>query len=417
MVSVAIVLVLILGTINVINIVKASRDSDQLIELIAAGKGDIRPDMFNDRSDREPPMGEMEDDRFRPDDLPEEPKDFIRGAFNKETPYETRYFTVTVDAEGNITEQSLKSIASVDEESAAELAESVIASGRTSGYKSDFKYKVVDTDDGGKMIIFLDRTRSIETIRTFLLASVGVSAAGLAMVFVLVFFISKKAMKPIAESYEKQKVFITDASHELKTPLTIIDANTEVIELESGENEWTVAIHNQVKRLTSLTENLVMLSRMEEETPRSGYTDFSLSDAITESVEPFFVSAENRGKRFAVEVKNNVTLNGDERSIRKMIGLLCDNAIKYSSNDATIKVSLTGGDHPTLKFSNPADGLEKGSYDVLFERFYRADKSRSSETGGYGIGLSVVKAIAEAHKAKATAASPDGRDIVFTIVF
>ena len=412
--SVAAVLLVLLGIINVINYSKIVSDSDALLDTLAENGGRF---VRNEHTDDKISEGGLENRDPMPP--PDEKPDFIfkpgRG-MSEETPYESRFFSVSFDENGEVESVSLDRIAAVDTNEAREMACEVLSSGKDSGFFDDFRFRVIYESDG-KMAIFLDCQRNLSNFRSFLWSSFGVSAIGLIAVFILVFFISKIVMRPIAESYSKQKVFITDASHELKTPLTIIDANTEVLEIENGENEWTQAIHHQVKRLASLTENLVMLSRMEEETPRHGMTDFSLSDAITESVEPFGAPAETQGKSFDCDISPNVTLYGDERSIRKMIGLLCDNAVKYTSDGGTIKVKLRGGSHPQLTFSNPAEGLQKGNYDILFERFYRSDSSRSSEKAGYGIGLSVVKAITEAHKGKITANSPDGKNMVFTVSF
>ena len=414
MCSVAAVLLVLLGAINILNYNRIVSDADALLDTLAENGGWFVPrDIPGPGFDREEREGETP--AAPPDDLKD--LDFKPGpGMTVETPYESRFFSVSFDRDGGIGAVSVDRIAAVDSDEARAMAEEVMASGSTRGFDGDYRYVRTETD-GGSMVIFLDCRNNLTNSRSFLWASIGVSLIGLAAVFVLVFFISKRAIRPVAESYEKQKVFITDAGHELKTPLTIIDANAEVLELENGENEWTAAIHHQVRRLTELTENLVTLSRMEEETPRQGMTDFSLSDAVTESVEPFLIPAETQGKRFECDVAPNVTLCGEERSIRRMIGLLCDNAVKYASDGGVIKVSLKNPGKPVITFSNPADGLEKGNYDRLFERFYRADSSRSSEKSGCGIGLSVVKAIAESHRAKVSAASPDGKIIVFTITF
>lgn len=158
------------------------------------------------------------------------------------------------------------------------------------------------------------------------------------LVFILVCIFSSRAVKPIAESYQKQKRFITDASHELKTPLTIIDANTEVIELTTGENEWTISTRNQVKRLASLTEKLVMLSRMDEENTTLERQNFCISDAVYDTAEPFLSVAKSKGKTFDIDVTGDIYYTGDEKYIRQLISLLLDNAMKYSSENGIIKL-------------------------------------------------------------------------------
>lgn len=203
----------------------------------------------------------------------------------------------------------------------------------------------------------------------------------------------------------------------MKTPLTIIDANTEVLEMEYGESEWSRSIKNQVKRLASLTENLVLLTRMDEEKQVLQMTDFSLSDAVADAAQPFIAVAATSGRRFALDIQPGISCYGNETAIRQLVSLLLDNAIKYSNDGSQIALRLRmAGKNKELTFYNTVTEMNTGNLDVLFERFYRADDSRSSDVKGYGIGLSVVKAIAVAHHGKITAKSDDGKSILFTFV-
>lgn len=187
--------------------------------------------------------------------------------------------------------------------------------------------------------------------------------------------------------------------------------------MESGENEWTKSIKNQVKRLASLTEKLVFLSRMEEENAALQMADFSLSEAILQTAQPYEAIAEVQGKTLSLEIERNVSYYGNEASLRQLISLLLDNAMKYSNPGGSIAVQFrTAGKNKVLSVKNTVSHIQKGKLDMLFERFYRLDSSRSSQTGGYGIGLSVARAIVTAHKGKISAQSDDGRSILFTIV-
>ena len=236
-------------------------------------------------------------------------------------------------------------IASISADEAVSYAEELQEKGKTEGFLGDYKYMAVtDSKEGTIMYVFLNCEREISTIQTYIVASMGIGALGLIVVFIMIYFFSGKVLKPVSESYEKQKRFITDASHEIKTPLTIIDANTEVLEMMEGENEWT-------------------------------------------------------------------------KSIRQMMALLLDNAMKYSSDHGSIRLALKiSGKNRILTIWNTVDEIEKGNLNVLFERFYRVDASHNSKTGGFGIGLSAVGAIVTAHKGKITAESEDGKSIVFTVV-
>ena len=225
-------------------------------------------------------------------------------------------------------------------------------------------------------------------------------------------------VKPVAESYEKQKRFITDASHEIKTPLTIIDANTEVLEMTGGENQWTKSTRKQIARLTSLTEKLVFLSRMDEESTQLEMTDFAISDAVIDTAEPFVSYAASRGKTLELDIAPDLTYHGNEGCIRQCVSLLLDNAVKYSTENGKLRLTFhKQGRALALTVWNTTDPIPVGRHDELFERFYRPDSSRNTKTGGHGIGLSVVHAIATAHKGKISAKSEDGNSLTFSILF
>lgn len=227
---------------------------------------------------------------------------------------------------------------------------------------------------------------------------------------------SKKAIAPIAESYEKQKQFITDAGHELKTPLAIINTNVEVIEIDYGESQWTKSIHNQVFRLSDLVESLVSLTRMDEEKNQLTKKDFSLSDLVLEASEQFFEMSKLCDKQLVLEVEENISYHGNKQAISQLLSILIDNALKYGLKDNPIRVELKKqGKKIFLQTTNRAENLSTGNYDILFDRFYRADSSRNSKLKGYGIGLSLAKAIVLKHKGKITAKSPNGKTIIFTV--
>lgn len=389
MISVSIVLIAILGTINIANYISTSRALEARLSLIAQNGGTF------------------------PDFAPKKPLE--KRGISPESPFDTRYFTVTVDDSGNIEKINIGKIASVTAGTAGDYARKLWAKGKSSGFLEDYKYTAIDCEKD-TMYIFLECRRELATIRTFALASTGIGALGLIVVFIMIYFFSGKVLMPVSESYEKQKRFITDASHEIKTPLTIIDANTEVLEMTEGENEWTSSTRKQIKRLTSLTEKLIFLARMDEDTEKPEMSEFSLSDAILDTAEAFRAVAKTKGKSFLVNVPENISYFGDEKNLRQMISLLLDNAMKYSNDMGEIRLTLkTSGRNKIITVWNTVDQIEKGKLDILFERFYRMEPSHNSRTGGFGIGLSVVDAIVKLHKGKITAKSEDGRSVLFTI--
>ena len=453
MLSTALVLFIIIGAINIANYINTNANLDARLELIAYNGGTF-PDMNDDGSapavpdisseapdssttDMAPaPDGStvpndstVSDGSAAPDDsmVPPAPDSgsyfddqYGRHGIDKETPFETRYFSVLLYENGNVSTIDTGKIASVSTSEAGDYATSLYGKGKTKGFIDQYKYLSVSTTNtnGDDMVlyVFINCSKELMTIRTYALASIGISIIGLLVVFVLVCFFSKTVTKPMAESYEKQKRFITDASHEIKTPLTIIDANTEVLEMMEGENEWTVSIRKQIARLTALTEKLVFLSRMDEDSTRLEMLEFNISDAILDTAMPFETVAESKGKTLDISVAPDINYTGSETNIRQMVSLLLDNAIKYSSENGSIRLNFsTNGKLKTLSVWNTVNEIETGKLDYLFERFYRIDKSRNSKTGGFGIGLSVVQAIVQAHNGKVSAKSEDGKSIEFTI--
>ena len=492
MLSVSIVLIAIVGTINIANYMSTNEALDARLKLIA-GNGGTFPDLLergsrgeegnntgtentntntsgntadestnkgtstrkeppSGRTDVQPPedmnQADLNDDNLKQNALKEndfKENDLKRHGISPESQFDTRYFTVTINSKGEVENIDTSKIASVSSENAAEYAKKLWKSGKKgdgkSGFADNCKYLTVD-EDGATMYIFLSCQRELSTIKTYILASVGISVFGLLVVFIMIYFFSGRILKPVSESYEKQKRFITDASHEIKTPLTIIDANTEVIEMMEGENEWTSSTRKQIARLTSLTEKLVFLSRMDEEATKLEMLEFSLSDAILDTAEPFKAVARTKGKKLTIDVTDKILFTGDEKTIRQLISILLDNAIKYSGcNSVSCEkatqtqnncVTTTGDPAPEIELTMRPSGknriitvwntvddtanIKKGRQDMLFERFYRTDASRNSKTGGFGIGLSAAYAIVKAHKGKITAESKDGRSIKFTIV-
>lgn len=401
MLSTMLVLTAIMGVVNFSNYREMLDRADEMTALLEQ----------NDGKFPEEPSRHEQDDTETPPAKPEnDEKDKSR--FSVETPFETRYFTVTVDENGEVTDCDLDRIAAVDEETAEEYTQTAQQKNKTTGFQGIYRYRVTETEDGAKYV-FLDCRREISNFRTVLVTTISVSLLGLAAVFVLVVIFSRMVFRPVEESIQKQKRFITDASHELKTPLTIIDTNTEVMEMESGESQWTKSTRKQIQRLSGLVQQFVTLSRLDEEKGLEEKCEFNLSEAVSECVQPYESLAQTREKNLTLNIEEDITYTGDERSIRQLAGILMDNAVKYSSENGNITLTLKKkGKKIFLEVYNDADDLPQGKLDVLFERFYRLDSSRNSGTGGSGIGLSVAKA----NKGKITAENKNGRGLTITVI-
>lgn len=417
MCSMMVVLLGIVGGILFAGYGRMVNRADQVLQMLAENNGEfphMNPDWNPEENDENQ---KKEEDKTKP---PEKPEGFVFGgrgmALSLEAPYETRYFSVILDEEGKPLEAKTGNIAAVQEETAKEYGTVVWQKEKSAGFYKSYRY--FKQSSPVPMIIFVDCTRELENFYGLLGTSIFLALSGWSLVLILVLLLSRKVFQPVAESYEKQKQFITDASHELKTPLTIIDANTEVLELMDGENQWTASIRKQVKRLTQLTKQMVALSRMEEGEKKKELCMLSLSQVMLNAAEPFCQVAEQEGKELSLSIEPDVKGRGDEMLLIQLVSLLLDNALKYSLPESRISfVFGKKGRRAELVVSNETDMVARGNQDILFERFYRTDASRSSETGGSGIGLSIARAIVETHKGRIHANCADGRTIVFTALW
>lgn len=335
--------------------------------------------------------------------------------FSPEVRYMTRFFTVYCNAAGDITGVGHDYIASISPEQAAGYAAEILRQGKTKGYYSDYRYlKAADGD--GSMIIFLNSEREIRSARMLLLITCAVSAISLVAVFLLVVLLSGRAMRPYEQNIAMQKRFITDAGHELKTPLTAIATSADVLALEQEENEWVQNIQKQADRLSKLVNNLVALSRLDEAQPLPKKTDFSLSEAVWEVSEPMTALCRAKGFSFTQSIEDDITLHGDKQAVQQIVSLLLDNALKYTNPGGKISLNvLKWNKKAEISLFNTCDYIAPEDVKRLFERFYRPDTSRSQQTGGSGIGLSIAKAAAEAQGGKIRVESQDGLSIKFTV--
>ena len=283
--------------------------------------------------------------------------------------------------------------------------------GKTSGFIGSYRFLKAETNVGS-LILFLNCQRELDSQHSFEKNSLLISIGVIASVFVLIVLISKRVIAPIQETYIKQKQFITGASHELKTPLAIISSNADVLEMMNGDSKWTQNIHNQVDRLTSLVNSLVVFSRMEEKDTVER-TRFDLTNALESRIEDFNELANFQKKNIVTDIDPDLYYFGEEASIVQLMDILLENAIKYAPEDSSISVSLKKNrKYAILKVSNKAT-VQKGDLGKVFDRFYRLDESRNSAIKGYGIGLSMAQLIAEKHKETIRAYAPE--DGIFKI--
>ncbi|MBU5430525.1 HAMP domain-containing histidine kinase [Kineothrix sp. MSJ-39] len=406
MLSFCIVVFLIVGLTNVLNYVRAKKEIEENLSVVLENLDVIQQTEKNwkwsyGRKDTEDNYIYAEDA-----DTKEDIDAILSGV---------RFFTVTLDADGNVIKTNTRNTNTVDAERASEIALDLYQKGKKDGYGKYSRYKAISSGDN-LIYVFVNCKRKLRECNNFLKTSLISAIIELIAVFFPVYFFSRSVVRPLQESVDKQKAFITNAGHELKTPLTIIDANTDVIELTSGETEWTKSIRNQVLRLTKLTEEMVSLTKLQEVDQLTSPQKIQLSALLQEACEQFETVAKTHGKELVWEQQETLWVYGDEAMLERLFSILLDNAIKYADEKSVIRVTVRkNGKYTLVEVRNQAENMKKGKHMDLFERFYRADISHNSATGGHGIGLSNAQAIVELHRGKITAYSPSDGEICFQI--
>lgn len=386
MISIIVVLMAIIGTITLINYNKTVDNIDKVLTVLVDNNGKFDDLDFGDDN------LENTDGSNNKDNLNHQ-KD--HGEFTKETPYWTRFFSVKFTNSNLDPAVDTSMIASVSKEEAIDMAKETIDSNSMIGFYGAYRYKVKIADDF-KLVVFVDCTKEMRSIRYFVFTGTWISLVGIIAVFIIVFIFSKIVFNPVKRTYDKQKRFVTNAAHELKTPLTIISANNELIDAQYNSLDETQAIDKQVKKLTIMINNLTLLSKLDEEDKNVDLKEkVDLTKLSNDLIEPFKVIFESRNIKFNFFVDDNCYIKGNTNLISQLLSLLIDNANKYALTYIDFEVRIVGK-YVELKTSNDADIDEKNP-NLLLERFYRNDKARGKIEGS-GIGLSVVNEIVKLHK-------------------
>ena len=328
-----------------------------------------------------------------------------------------KYFYIKIDYNDKIIETDVEYMPEVNQEEATELVENVLNNNKTVGYYGNYRYKIADKNDY-RLIVFLDCEEELGTLQDSIAKSITIITFGLVLVFIIISALTKKALKPIITNIENQKQFITNAGHELKTPLAVIMADVDVLEMTIGEdNEWINSIKSQSNRLNVLIKSLLSLSNIEEGRQEFHTTQFSITDVIKESVQDFKALLQNKNVIF--DENNDVTITADLNMMKQLVTIFLDNAIKYTPDNGTIEIKaekLKQGKNVRLEFLNTCENVRNINTKKLFDRFYRGDKSRNKTKEGYGIGLSIAKSIVDMHKGKISAFITKDEKICFRVI-
>lgn len=438
MTAVTILLVVLIGGINVFNYLTTSGDNDRLMEMLGNSFEASTMRNGNDTSDNTQPPQDTNDTQqntatdtatssnqndpdFQPpqDNGAKPPDDKKNGDFgkhDKDALKSARYAAAALSSDGNILRTDVTHISSLTEDEVTAITEALKNTAEGTGSYNGYLYRISNSvRTGGRIIILLDNSMQISSFFTVLFISVGAGIFGWLLMLLLVILLSKKTITPVARSIEKQKQFVTNAGHEIKTPLAIILANTDAMELHNGENKWSKNIRAQTLRLSGLMQNLLMLAKMDESSAKLPMCGFDISTAAEDTVNAFIEPAALKGVMIEQDIQKGLNLNGNRDSIIQLMTVLLDNAVKYTESGGTIRAKLSGNEkNITLSIANTCEPIDRP--EKLFDRFYRGDSARTQKNGGYGIGLSVAQAIVELHKGTITAenitdTSPNNPDI------
>lgn len=393
MTAVTCLLVFIVFAINGLNRVMLERQSDMVMKTLVDSDGAFHKMDFN----RPPPFS-------RPLDM-----DRMRSS---------RFFIVLCDSNGNIIDVNIDQISSIDYEAAKSYALTVLKADKESGRMDEYKFATKKMGPN-RLIFFMDTSGQNESFYRVLFASSMIAALCWLALLVIVILLSGKVIRPVLASMEKQKQFITNAGHEMKTPLAIIQSNNDTMALIHGENKYNVHIRAQTKRLGILMSNLLMLAKLDEAIPLPT-EQVNISEVTAEVLSIYQDYARTRNLHLDVQIEPDITKLINKDSFRQIVTILLDNALKYTPDNSYIHLELVrNGKHIQIIEENTCDTSLEPDPERLFERFYRGDAARtqSKESSGYGIGLSAARALCEHFGGKLTAEYPSAESIRFIARF
>ncbi|MGF7142795.1 hypothetical protein HNQ56_001213 [Anaerotaenia torta] len=321
---------------------------------------------------------------------------------------------VLVDTKGEVAFINSGFYSNYDESEIYEYALRILDGSKMDGKIGSFKYKAVALDSSRYRIIFLDMSAQAQMLADTVIMACLIGLACLFLMFIILIIVSRRTVLPISESIEKQRRFVTDAGHEIKTPLAIIQANVDAMELHNGKNKWSKHIQEQAVRLDGLMKQLLSLAKMDEGEAAIPFENVAFSKLVENCVSAF--SEMGCDKKIISDIPPSISLRGNRESLEQLVSILMDNAIKYSEVDGTITVKLTTiGKKAILEVINTCIALPDAPPNTLFDRFYRADTARTQKSGGYGVGLSIARAITEIHRGKISAFYDNENTIRFRV--
>ncbi len=323
------------------------------------------------------------------------------------------FFVLMADKEGNYV--SGRNNDDIDKETAQKYITKILKSQLTTGTVDHYQFCTAEKTNG-TLIAFTDKSAEIDMLHNLTRTTIIIGIISIIALSAASYFLSGVIVQPIEKAFNNQKQFISDASHELKTPLTVITANADILSDEIGQNKWLTYIKDQAERMNVLVNELLNLTRLENNTTNFTMTEFNLSQAIEKTALPFESQAFESNKRFELNIVKDLYIVGSEQHIKQMAAIFIDNALKYSNDGGIIRVTLAKqGDKKVLYVYNSGQGVKEDEKDKVFERFFRSDMSRNRSSGGYGLGLAIAKTIIDRHKFRVHIENNPGRGVCFVI--
>ena len=276
------------------------------------------------------------------------------------------------------------------------------------GYIGNYIYKIRNIGINGKEVTLIESENTIKQLKTTIIVSIVIGIFGLIIIIFIAKKISKTIVQPVEETFEKQKQFISDSSHELKTPLAVIEANADVLQDKVGENKWITYIQNEVQSMNKLVNDLLLLAKMEN-IQNINYQKFNLSKQIEMTISVFESMMYEKKIKLITNIQENIEFNGDKEDIKHIVSTLVDNAIKHTNEENKIEVDLLKEKNEIkLLVKNEGEPIPEEDKEKIFERFYRVDKSRNRNEKRYGLGLAIAKQIVEKYKGTINVECKDG---------
>ena len=340
------------------------------------------------------------------------------------SPPPERSVSFTIDTDSNWNTSYISSVFDMDEEFYEEAKNAAASKNTTTGkLKLDDNYWVftIKPFADGYRLIFLDITPQQGILANLIYTFLVVAAVMLVFIFLISRFFANKAIKPVKEAFEKQKQFIADASHELKTPLTVINTNVDVL-LSNGDSsintqsKWLHYIKSEVERMTKLTNDLLYLAQLDYSDVKMIYSDFNLSETVESVILTMEAVIYENNIALEYVVEPNLKIHGNSEQIRQVVMILLDNGVKYANSKGMVSLSLMrNGNTAAMSVTNTGEGISEEQIEKIFNRFYRTDKSRARQSGGYGLGLAIAKSIIGQHGGKISAKSITNEKTTFNV--